>query len=74
MERKKDENVDVIGSPSDSSQLTHAKDIFQTNQLIIKSNSSIYDLKRPQMFKSEGKLRKYRVTAISEITEEWAKG
>jgi hypothetical protein len=65
MERKKDENVDMISSPLDS-QLTHAKDIFQTNQLIIKTNSSIYDLKRPQISKSEGKVRKYRVSAITE--------
>lgn len=69
MERKKDENVEVMSSPVDS-QLTHAKDIFQTNQLVIKTNSSIYDLKRPQMLKSEGKIRKYRVSAMSEKTEE----
>jgi len=69
MERKKDENVEVMSSPVDS-QLTYAKDIFQTNQLVIKTNSSIYDLKRPQMLKSEGKIRKYRVSAMSEKTEE----
>lgn len=64
---EKKENVEMT-SPVDS-QMSHARDIFQSNQLIIKSNSSIYDLKRPQIVKSAGKGRKHQLSGMIEITE-----